>query len=293
MQNANNENQPTTNEVKPAAGGVVQDAATTQAKEVANVAAGKVGEVGGALQGQVQNVGAAANQQVKDMGKAAGQQLQNLGQAGVGQISGALGKMVNASNEAKQNQPPVGQQEKIYAMIGYIPFVALVSIIIKPDSAYVRLHAKQGLLLSIIFFLSGMMAAIVSLFGVLGQFLAFLIGLIPLACIILGIYSMYLAINGFWWKIPFISTVADLIPVEMMAKVSKENITGQIGVAKNDYDNRAETLQKEKTEKTGEAAAVTPTQGTATGTGAAEAAKPVEAPVANPPQNGGNPPKAN
>ena len=59
---------------------------------------------------------------------------------------------------------------------------------------------------------------------------------------------MYLAMTGYWWKIPVLSVVADLIPVEMMAKISKENITGQVGIAKNDYDNRQDTLQKETSE---------------------------------------------
>ncbi len=110
------------------------------------------------------------------------------------------------------------------------------------------MHAKQALLLAILFFVVGLLAAIVSLFGIIGQLMAFLLGLVPLACIVIGLYSMYLAYMGFWWKIPVLSTVANIIPVEMMAKVSKENVTGQAGVAKEDYDERKDAMEKEKSE---------------------------------------------
>ncbi len=197
--------------------------------------------------GQINDLGKQASEQAQNLGKAGVDQLQNMGQAGVTQLGSAMGKIINPTDQ-KSNQPPVKQDEKVYATIAYIPFVALISIIIKPDSAFVRLHSKQGLLLAILFFFVGMLAAIVSLFGVIGQFMAFVLGLVPLACLIIGAYSMYLAFNGYWWKIPVLSSMADLIPIEMIAKVSKENITGQVGVAKTDYDNRQETLKSVKTE---------------------------------------------
>jgi uncharacterized membrane protein len=173
------------------------------------------------------------------------EQLQQLGTQEVQELGNVVGKVMQPKME---NQPPVNKDEKIYAAISYVPFVALVSIIIKPDSSFVRLHAKQGLLLAIIFFFIGIFAAIVSLFGIIGQLLAFVLGLVPLAALIIAVYSMYLSFMGYWWKIPVLGAVADVIPVEWMAKTSKENITGQAGMAKEDYDIRQDAMSKEKAE---------------------------------------------
>lgn len=224
----------------------------------------------------------------------AADKVQEMGKEGMQKVGAAVGNVLSPKGP-DSSQPQVKQDEKTYAAIGYVPFVALVSIIIKPDSAYVRMHAKQALLLAIMFFLVGILAAIVSLFGIIGQLLAVVLGLVPLACIIIGVYSMYLAYMGFWWKIPVLSTVANIIPVEMMAKVSKENITGQAGVAKEDYDERQAALDKEKKEaaapeptvKKEELAAAAPNQ---------ENAKPAEVSSNNeaqPPAQDNNPPKEN
>lgn len=270
MQNANDNQAGSTtgatgtpDQAAPQNAGPAADLAQKSKEQMQNVA-----QAAGA---QVQNLGQNATAQVQNLGQNAANQVQNLGQAGVNKMSSMLGQITNPSQDLRQ--PPVKQEEKVYAALSYIPFVAVVSIIIKPDSAFVRLHAKQGILISVLFFFGGILAAIVSLFGVLGQFLAFLIGLIPLGSIIIAVYSMYLSASGFWWKIPVLGAVADLIPVEVMAKVSKENITGQMGAAKNDYDNRQETLQKESVQNQAPVAAQVP------GTTAPAA---TQAPAANP-----------
>lgn len=208
-----------------------------------------------AVQQQADNLGNAAKEQVANVGQQAQAQMQNLGQVGMNQVENlgkagvaGIGNMVGQFTQPMANQtpqPPVRKEEKVYASIAYLPFVSLLSVIVKPDSAFVRLHAKQGIVLTLIFFFVGMFAAIISIFGVVGQLLALLLGLVPVACIIIGIYSMYLAMTGYWWKIPVLGSVADLIPIEMLAKASKENITGQVGIAKNDYDNRQDTLTQE------------------------------------------------
>lgn len=224
-------------EVVQQQGEVLAKEAKKQAENLANVSKEQVANMGNAMQGQVQN-----------LGQAGVNQMQNLGKSGVAGLGNMVGQFANPAGGSQTPQPKVTKDEKVYGAIAYIPFISLVCIILKPDSAFVRLHAKQGLLLTIIFLFVGILAAIVSVFGIIGQLLSILLGLIPLGCFVIGIYSMYLAMTGFWWKIPVLSSVADLIPVEMMAKVSKENITGQVGIAKNDYDNRQETLKKESGE---------------------------------------------
>lgn len=239
MQNSNSDNQGQ------------QQMQAQASSDLVGAAQQKTQEISDSAKNQLNNIAGEAQVQLDNLGKAGVGQMQNLGQEGVKQVSGVVNQFTTPLNPVnQQQQPQVSKDEKVYATISYIPFVAILSIIIKPDSAFVRLHARQGLLLTMIFLFSGIFAAIVTIFGIIGQLLAVLIGLIPLGCMVVGVYSMYLAMIGYWWKIPVLSVVSDLIPVEAMAKVSKENITGQVGIAKNDYDNRQETLSKETTEKT-------------------------------------------
>lgn len=238
MQNTNSDNQ------------VQQNNDQQVQPNLSNVAQKQAELVVDSAKSQVNNIGQAGVAQMQNLGQAGATQVQNLGQEGVKQVNSLFNQFAQPLNtQNQQQQPAVTKDEKVYATISYIPFVAILSIIIKPDSAYVRLHSRQGLLLTVLFLFSGIFAAIVTIFGLIGQLLGLLIGLIPLACIFIGAYSMYLAMVGYWWKIPLLSAVSDLIPVEAMAKVSKENITGQVGIAKNDFDNRQDTIVKENQEK--------------------------------------------
>jgi uncharacterized membrane protein len=249
MQNANPENSAN---VQPNADQQVNGTAANlqnQAGAIGQEAKNQMNNIGQTAQAQVGNLSQGVQNQMQNLGQGMQNQMQNLGQAGVQQM-GSLVSQFTQPLTAKVAQPPVNKDEKIYGGLAYVPFVSIACIILKPDSAFVRLHAKQGLLLTIIFMFVGILAAIVSIFGVIGAILSFLLGLVPLAILVIGIYSMYLAFTGYWWKIPVLSSVADLIPVEMLAKVSKENITGQVGVAKEDYDNRQQTITKENVQNT-------------------------------------------
>lgn len=223
---------------------------TNQTVDIGSLAQKQSENLSNEAKKQAENLANAAKDQVANVGNVMQDQMQNLGKAGVSSLGNMVGQFTQPLSGGGQTvQPRVTKDEKIYGALAYIPFVSMVCIILKPDSAFVRLHSKQGLLISVIFLFVGLLAAIVSIFGIIGQLLSILLGFIPLACLVIGVYSMYLAMTGYWWKIPVLGSVADLIPVEMMAKVSKENITGQVGIAKNDYDNRQETLQKESAEK--------------------------------------------
>jgi uncharacterized membrane protein len=148
---------------------------------------------------------------------------------------------VPAQNIAvEQQQPMVTQTEKMYGLLSYLPFVHFVTLILKPESAFVRLHARQGLLLFLLFFFSGIIAALFSSFGLIGAILAFFIAFIPLAITILAVYSMYLALVGTWWKIPVLGAISEIIPIELFAKIAKETVTDQVIQAKENYENRQE-----------------------------------------------------
>lgn len=120
-----------------------------------------------------------------------------------------------------QPQPSVTQEEKIWAALSYIPMVALVAFLLKPGSAYVKLHGRQGLLMFLLFFFSIFLYIILPPLGPIFG------GLVQLAVFVIGIFSIYQAIMGNWWKIPFLGQIADKLPIDMFTKVAAQAITGQ------------------------------------------------------------------
>ncbi len=118
------------------------------------------------------------------------------------------------------NQPKVTTEEKLWAGLSYVPLVALPALIIKPDSNYIKLHGRQGLLIFLIFFV----CIFLYIIPYIGPFFG---GLIQFAMFVLGLFSMYQAFIGNWWKIPVMGDIAEAIPVSMFTKVTKEVITGQ------------------------------------------------------------------
>jgi len=135
-------------------------------------------------------------------------------------------------------QPVVASDEKIYAMAAYIPFLSFVSLILKPESAFVRLHARQSLFLTLIFLVMLVALGVFSVFGIIGTLLAILIGFLQVGLMVLAVYSMYMALTGIWWKIPILGEISSFIPIELFAKFSKEMIKDQVVQAKSDYDSR-------------------------------------------------------
>jgi len=119
-----------------------------------------------------------------------------------------------------ENQPAVTMDEKLWAGISYIPLVALGALVIKPDSGFIKLHGRQGLLIFLIFFF----CIFVYLVPYIGPLFG---GLIQLALFVLGIFSMYQALVGNWWKIPVIGDLAAAIPLSLFEKVTREVISGQ------------------------------------------------------------------
>jgi len=152
------------------------------------------------------------------------QGVQNAGQAVTGGMQQGLDALKKAGVtdmfKAAENQPKVNAEEKMWAMVSYIPLVAILSLLIKPDSKFVRLHGRQGLILFGIFF--------VCIFLYLVPFIGALFGgLIQFAIFVLGVFSMYQALIGNWWKIPVLGDVAEMIPIDLFTTVAKEVVTGE------------------------------------------------------------------
>ena len=156
--------------------------------------------------------------QVQQTGKQVTQGAQQvIGQAG--QVLGQASQLL--TGKPAQPQPPVTSDERLWGALSYIPMVALVAFLIKPGSNFVKLHGRQGLLIFIIFFFSIFIYMIMPPLGpILG-------GLIQLAMFVIGIFSIYQAIMGNWWKIPILGDLAEKIPVEAFTKVTTQAITGQ------------------------------------------------------------------
>ena len=152
-----------------------------------------------------------------DQAKMAADQLAGGLQQGLAQLQQTG---VAAVFKRAENQPKVTKEERLWAGVSYIPLVALVALISMPNSSFVKLHAKQGLLIFIFFF--------ICLFVLFVPFIGPLFGgLIQLGLFVLGLFSMYQAFIGNWWKIPMLGEVAEMIPVGVFTKVSTEIITGQ------------------------------------------------------------------
>lgn len=158
-----------------------------------------------------------------------GQQLtqgaqQVMGQAGqvTGQAKEILGQAASLlTSQPTEPQPPVTQEEKIWGALSYIPMVALVAFLIKPKSAFVKLHGRQGLLIFLIFFFSIFLYIILPPLGpILG-------GLVQFGMFVVGVFSIYQAIMGNWWKTPVLGNIADMLPVDMFTNVATQAITGQ------------------------------------------------------------------
>ncbi len=118
-------------------------------------------------------------------------------------------------------RPAVSSDDRLWGAICYIPMMALLALIVRPESAYVKLHGKQGLLMLGLFFCTVIMYVLFwplgPILGMLGQFALF----------VLSIYSAYLAFMGNWWKIPVLGDVAEKLPVNVLTKAATQAITGQ------------------------------------------------------------------
>lgn len=99
--------------------------------------------------------------------------------------------------------------------------VALVSLLMKPKSEYVKLHARQGLLLFVLFILAFILDVILYPVGfILGSMFHF-------ALMVLGVFSMYQALIGNWWKTPVLGQLSELIPTDIFTIAATQAITGQ------------------------------------------------------------------
>jgi uncharacterized membrane protein len=157
-----------------------------------------------------------------------------------GQLMGGMDqlKKVDVTNMFKpaSGQPAVTQYEKLLGGVSYIPLAPIGTLIIKGDSNYVKLHGRQSLVLTVIFILCIFLYVI----PYIGVWLA---GVIQFAIFVLGVFSMYQAFVGNWWKIPILGDIADMIPIGFFVQVAKEAVTGQPQKAESAKPETAESQE--------------------------------------------------
>lgn len=107
----------------------------------------------------------------------------------------------------------VPSDERWFAALGYVPFVFFLPMIMKPQSRFCQLHARQGLAMTVFFFLM----TFVLLFPVIGPFIGSFLFIIEVGVIAI---AMFQSLSGIPWKMPVIGMLADRMPVQMLEKAT-------------------------------------------------------------------------
>jgi len=114
-------------------------------------------------------------------------------------------------NELQNSPEPVHSEDKVMLILSYLGLFSLIPFFITKNE-YVKWHAKQGLVFSIVVFVVmiafGILTTIlVSIIGALAMIMSLLSSLVGLGALVVMILAIIKALNGVRWPIPF---VADL-----------------------------------------------------------------------------------
>ena len=108
------------------------------------------------------------------------------------------------------------EQNKALTIVAYIPLLFLIPLIVAGSSKYAKFHANQGLILTILAFVSAVINALIGFvigwIPVIGTIICFAVsvalGLAVLAYIVIGIVN---AVQGKAKKLPIIGDLLDVI----------------------------------------------------------------------------------
>lgn len=103
-----------------------------------------------------------------------------------------MAEEIKKEDNKKSSDPDV-EANKVIAALSYVWILFLVPLLAKRDSKFAQFHAKQGLVLFIIELIAGLIVW----FPFFGQ-------LIMLGLIVVAVMGIIKALNGEWWKIPYI-----------------------------------------------------------------------------------------
>lgn len=98
------------------------------------------------------------------------------------------------------------QEGKFFAVISYISFLCIVSLVLKKDNKFSLYHAKQGLVL----FVFEVATFILSVIPILGLLLR-IFGLLVFS--LFSLWGILQALQGNYNRFPIISNIADKITI--------------------------------------------------------------------------------
>ena len=96
-------------------------------------------------------------------------------------------------------------ENRYIAAVSYIPVLFIVPLLAKKDSHFAQFHAKQGMLLTITWFIIWILGSI----PIIGWFIIMPLG--NLLMVVISILGILNALAGKYWKIPYLSQYADKI----------------------------------------------------------------------------------
>lgn len=105
---------------------------------------------------------------------------------------------------ASQQKDRETEEGKFFAVISYISFLCIISLVLKRDNKFALFHAKQGLVL----FVFEVGSFIISIIPLLGWFIRIL-GVVVFTLI--SLWGILQALMGNYSRIPIVDKIADKI----------------------------------------------------------------------------------
>ncbi|MBI5002691.1 DUF4870 domain-containing protein [Candidatus Woesearchaeota archaeon] len=100
---------------------------------------------------------------------------------------------------------PTGEQV-VFGILSYLGILVLIPLLIKKDDDFVHFHAKQGLIMLIVWIAVSIISMIPFLEWIFGSVLYVVLGIVSLIAIIK-------VLMGEKWEIPVVSTYADKLNI--------------------------------------------------------------------------------
>ena len=99
------------------------------------------------------------------------------------------------------NETKISVTSKVWAAASYLWFFCFISLILKKNNPFVLFHARQGLILFVVW----LFLLVISAVPVLGHIVGFLGNVVVLVLAIMGIIH---ALGGEYWTMPWLGGVA-------------------------------------------------------------------------------------
>lgn len=126
---------------------------------------------------------------------------------------------------------PVTSDEKIFAVVGYLAFLFIVPLLVKPKSKFCQHHAKQSMIMFLLFIIVLVFLAAMPWLG----------SIFTLAIFALYIIAIYRAYRGDSWNIPIISSISGKMDVSALYGKAGLNLK-QFGVLKEQAQKLGEKV---------------------------------------------------